>query len=743
MSEKQNLITKESPEHPDTAKNNSHREVDLLEPLQCLLFENQYPVSPQEIYQLAEKATDGEPILRDDLQGIFTQLNIQTEWQKISWSELSSTELPAMLMLKNNRAVTLLSLHAEYALISVVKNAKVQQTKIQLSSLKQAYTGEVLLVGASQIETSSNRIRISEWISKRALTFSIIEIIVASLMINLFQVALPLYTMNVYDKVLPNQAEETLWVLFSGILIILILDYIFRLMRSVVLENMSERVGESLMMRMLRKTATMNSSDKEDVGAISDTFHEINNYRVGFFGKTLVELIEFPFFFLFFAVIYGISPEVAMIPLYAAIIIVIINLLHHFPIKNLSKDLYPLNKKKESFLVQLLSGRESLRLSNGFSRFINKWQAKTRQTLTLSRSSQLWNNSMSTTLPILVQLVSAIVVFVGAYQIFAGNLTIGEMIAITLLSARAILPVLNFSSALTRLFSSRHMLKAWKLILTRDTDYDINDNIINKTRFKGGLMLKDVNFKYPKMDNYTLQNVNLQIQPGEKIGIVGPSGAGKSSLLRVISHLEKTEQGEIQLDGFSVQDIHPFEFYRTVAYMPQNPHFFSGSVYDNIRMIGQLSNQRKIEKMVEFFGLNSLMMQKALGGGLSFEVGEGGNNLSGGQRQLVALMRSMCNDSVLYMLDEPTSGMDGQLENQVIQYLQQYTQDKTLILVTHRPGLLKLVDKLIVMNEGQILEQGEKTPMLKKYFSGATKMQNNYVPLKPATVSANTDFTNN
>lgn len=713
-------------------------QASLLEPIQCLLFENQYPVSPEEIYQLAEKSTDAEPILRDDLVSIFTKLNIQMQWQKCSWKDLTTAELPAMLMLNNNKAITLLSIHKDYALVSVVKENKVQSIKIQVESLRKIYTGEILLVGASQVTTVSNRIRISEWISRRALTISIIEVILASLMINLFQIALPLYTMNVYDKVLPNQAEETLWVLLSGILIILVLDYIFRLMRSVTLENISERVGEALMMRMMRKTATANSSDKEDVGAISDTFHELNNYRVGFFAKTLVDLIEFPFFFLFFAIIYAISPAVAMVPLFAALFIVIINLLHHFPIKNLSKDLYPLNKQKESFLVQGLSGREGLRLSNGFSRFINQWQAKIRQTLGLSRSSQLWNSSMTTTLPILVQLVSALVVFIGAYQIFTGDLKIGEMIALTLLSARAVLPVLNFSSALTKLFSSRHMFKSWRKMLTRETDYDINDNIISKTQFKGGLMLKDVYFKYPKMDNYTLQETNLQIQPGERIGIIGPSGAGKSSLLRIISNLEKTERGEVQLDGFNICDIHPFEFHRNLAYMPQNPDFFSGSVYDNIRMSSQINDQQKIEKMVESFGLNSLMMQKTLGGGLSFQVGEGGSNLSGGQRQLIALMRSMCNDSVVYMLDEPTSGMDGNLENQVIQYLQQYTQDKTLILVTHRPGLLSLVDKLIVMNEGKIIDTGEKNKILKKYFNGTSKMESVYAPLKPASaISSN------
>jgi ATP-binding cassette subfamily B protein/ATP-binding cassette subfamily C protein LapB len=732
MSEKtKKLSGAEVSASPEKIKNS------LLEPIQCLLFENQYPVSVQEIYQLAEKSSDGEEILRNDVEPIFGQLKLQPEWQKISWNKLASAELPAMLMLKNHQAVTLISMHKTHALVSVVKNGKVEQTKIQLASLKSAYTGEVLTISAGQVATLSNRIRISEWISKKALTFSVIEVLVASLMINLFQIALPLYTMNVYDKVLPNQAEETLWVLFSGILIILILDYIFRLMRSVVLENMSERVGEALMMRLLRKTATMNSKDKEDIGALSDTFHEMNNYRIGFFGRTFVEIIELPFFFLFFAVIYGISPEVAMIPLYAAIFITIVNLLHHFPIKSLSKDLYPLNKQKESFLVQVLGGRETLRLSNGFSRYINQWQAKIRQTLDLSRASQLWNNSMATTLPIIVQLISAVVIFVGSYQIFAGKLTVGGLIALTLLSARAILPVLNFSSALTRLFSSRHMIKAWRVILSRETDYDLSENIVNKTQFKGNLIVKDINFKYPNSENYTLHNLNMQIHSGEKVGIVGPSGAGKSTLLRVISNLEKSEQGEVQLDGFNVKDIHPFEFHRNVSYMPQDPAFFSGSVYDNIRMSSQVYNQQKIEKMVEVFGLNNLTMQKALGGGLSFQVGEGGSNLSGGQRQLVALMRSMCNDSVVYMLDEPTSGMDGQLEGQVINYLHKNLPDKTLIIVSHRPSLLSLVDSLIVVNEGKILEKGSKEKMIKKYFSGSSSMQNNYVPLKQTSVFTN------
>ena len=454
-----------------------------------------------------------------------------------------------------------------------------------------------------------------------------------------------------------------------------------------------------------------------------------------FFAKTFVELIELPFFFIFFAVIYGISPEIAMIPLYASLGIIVINLLHHFPLKKLGSELFVANKKRQSFLVQLLSGKETLRLDNGFSKFTNIWQAKIRYALGLSRSTQIWNNSMATTLPILVQAVSVTVVLVGAYQHFSGKLSVGGLIACTILSGRAILPILNFSSALTKLLSSRHMLKSWKNILTHQTDYDLTNNVTLNNDFKGDLLVKDLHFKYNESGGWALENINLTLKRGERLAIVGPSGAGKSTFVRVLCQIEKAERGSVLMDGFSLKDLHPFELYRNINYMPQNPSFFSGTIYENIRLNSQSFNSHRLQEMVQFFGFNNLNSNESIESGLSFQVGEGGQALSGGQKQLIALMRCLCTDSVIYILDEPTSGMDGELEKKVIEYIDKLMQDKTLIIITHRPSLLTLVNNLLILNQGKIVERGPKELMTQKYFgSTPTGSKIVEVPLKQARV---------
>lgn len=470
---------------------------------------------------ISTKVHSEQAIGAEDIKQVLSHLNLKANWKDYSWSAMRHCELPAMLILNDGHAVTLLSLHKDFAVISDINDDKVESHQLSLNDLKANFSGKVLQIEFQESQgVSSNRLRIPEWIDRKTLSFTLLEIIIASLMINLFQIALPLYTMNVYDKVIPNQAVETLWVLFSGILVILLLDYLFRLVRGVVMENLSERVGEALELRMVRKFITSNVRDREHVGAEVDMFHEMSNYRAGFFGKTLVELIEFPFFFLFFLVIYGISPAVSVVPLIAVVLVTVTNLFHHFPLQRLGKELFALKKMKESFLIQTISGRDSLRLANALSKSMYRWQSKVRKTLSLGRSSQLWNSSMATTTPIIVQGVSVMVIFVGSFQVFSGQLTVGGMVAATILSARAVLPILNFSNALTRLFSSRHMLKAWKAALTKPSDFDLHDNLLNKGHFQGNLMAKNLRFKYQNSPRWVIDNFNVQLKAGEHTGIV-------------------------------------------------------------------------------------------------------------------------------------------------------------------------------------------------------------------------------
>ena len=701
-------------------------------PLQCLLSYHQHSIQLRELYQLAHKSSH-ESIHSDDIDAILQSFNLRTQWQTYTWKQLKFCELPAIVQLHNGHGVTLISLNRQFAIIAVSNEGKIEEHQVSLDSLKKDFSGRVLqLQPQLQSSGATNRISLSEWIDRKSLGFTIFEVILASLMINLFQIALPLYTMNVYDKVIPNQAEETLWVLFSGILVILFLDYLFRIIRGVVLENLSERIGEALEVRLFRKSLTAKNELREVVGAEADTFHEVSNYRSGFFGKTLVDLIEIPFFFIFFFIIYALSETLAMIPLVAALVIIVLNLIHHFPLKRLGSSLFELRKHKEDFLIQAISGRDTLRLNNALPRFLQRWQANVRKSLSLARASSLWNNSMSTITPIVVQGVSVMVVFIGSYEVFAGNLTVGAMVAATILSARAILPILNFSNALTRLFSSRHMLMQWYRTLTRQSDFDVHENLINKGRFKGSLVLKDVRSKYPNSPRWIIDTINLQIAAGERVGLIGPSGAGKTSLLNLLAGLIKPNEGLLQMDSYDISDIHPFELHRSISFMPQNPAFFSESLRENIQLGSEVDHQR-MQQLIEDFGLDKMIGQASLGASLTHKISERGENLSGGQRQLIALLRCLYVDACLYLFDEPTAGMDGQMESLVINYLQKKLHGKSIILVTHRPGLLQLVDRLIVMNSGKIVADGPRDIIVQKYFG-----QNNHlteVPLKQAQVN--------
>jgi ATP-binding cassette subfamily B protein/ATP-binding cassette subfamily C protein LapB len=307
-----------------------------------------------------------------------------------------------------------------------------------------------------------------------------------------------------------------------------------------------------------------------------------------------------------------------------------------------------------------------------------------------------------------MQIINLLVIIVGVYEIAANRLTVGGLIAVNILVSRAMVPVIHLSVMVVRFKEIKESLNIindfWHLHLETDKQIEVGIG-----KLKGEIEFKDVSFFYKDSKYASVDNINLKIKAGEKVGIIGQTGAGKSTILRMITGLDIASKGSIFIDGHDLNTVHPVELRQNIGVMPQEPFLFSGSLKENIELSYPVSKERLME-VVKMTGLENLIKKSGAGDGL--QVGENGSNISVGQRHLVAMARAIVNDPSILILDEPTTGLDIGLEKLLVSKMNKIVENKTLIVITHRFTALALVDRVVVLSDGKIIADGPKDKVL-------------------------------
>ena len=534
---------------------------------------------------------------------------------------------------------------------------------------------------------------------------SYIEIGFLTLFINIFALAVPLFTMSVYDRVVPNNATETLFVLAIGVVIILLFDVYFKSVRNHIIEKVGKELGLTLEEELLKRVLSVQAQyDSMLVGSKANLFRELALIKDFFATKSVVQVIDLPFFFIALAVIFIISPMVALVPLTIAIIVMIFNFAMQIPISNLSKKNIANVQAKHSYLVETIQGSEIIKLSNARATKLFNWRNIIAVTESISHKIQSLNVFSMNLSQSVIQLVTLLVIVVGVFEIANNQLSVGGLIAVTILSSRAMVPVIQASMMAIRLKEIKESLdninEFWHLPLENDKNIEIGLG-----KIKGNIEFKNVEFYYKNSKYPSLENCNITIKEGEKVGIIGQTGAGKSTFLRILTGLDSPTKGSVYLDGHEISTIHPVEIRQNIGVMPQEPFLFSGTLKENIELSSPISKE-KMMQLIKITGLEDLVKKSGQGDGL--QVGERGCNLSVGQRHLVALARAILNDPPILLLDEPTTGLDVGLEKSLIAHMKQILCDKTLIVITHRFAALDLVDRVIVLNQGKVVADGPK-----------------------------------
>lgn len=596
----------------------------------------------------------------------------------------------------------------------IIDPSSSQQESITFEALKERF--ELFLsfykeLGCKNILTQDDKSKAWFWQHLLNAKPDIIRVGVLTLFINLFIILVPMYAMNVYNRVIPNFAVETLFVLSIGIVLIFLFDALFKMARVYILESMGKKIGTLLEEETLKRILLIQSGhDHLLAGSKANLFREVTQIRDFFMSKSIAMALDLPFVFLTLLVIYLISPSIAVMTFVCALVVIGINLAFQVAIFGWSKKLFHDGQMKHNFLFETIKGIETLKLNNAITKRLFKWRQLVNFYNFVNLKIQMHSNVAMNLSAIVMQLATVLTLVIGVYEIQDKNLTIGALVALGILVSRAMIPVVNISTILMKYKEFKEALESinrfWHLPLETQKSIEIGVQTL-----EGEIEFNNVTYTYAGSKNPSLFNATFKIKAGEKVGFIGRTGAGKSTILRLLSGLDTPQTGTVHIDGHEINTLHPVELRSHIGIMPQEPFLFAGTLKDNIEIGINIGKERLI-KLLKMTGLDELV--KRSGEGENFQVGENGNRLSVGQRHLVGLARALINDPSIVILDEPTTGMDIGLEKEMVDHLKPMLQTKTLLVITHRFAALELVDRVIVVNNGRLVADGPKDEILRQ-----------------------------
>ena len=654
-----------------------------------------------------------------DVIALMSSLGLHVSPKEILASEIEQHFYPSIIYNEKHDFLVLLYKDKKFAKIYNPREDAIVQ--IGVSELTN-YTKALLVFRENRYIDEINTQKPKSWFYTplKSCWRAYVEVGVLSVFINIFALIVPLFAMNVYDRVIPNQAFETLFVLALGVVLLLIFDLIFKYVRTYILERVAKKLGleweELLMKKML---LIQEKEDSYMTGTKANLFKELQQMRDFFAIRSITQIIDLPFFFFALFVIYLISPTVALVPVFFAITIVVLSLLMQIPISNLSKSYAQSAQGRYGFIVESIEGSESIKLNNATTSRLYDWQKIVGITDTVAMRIQSLGALSMNISQMAVQLVVVFVVVVGVFEISEQNLSVGGLIAVTILASRTMIPVVNLSSILIKVKEMSESINRIDNFMRLPAEDDAQKEM-GAGKLKGAIEFKNVTYSFKGSRYKSVENISFKIAAGEKIGIIGQTGAGKSTLLKLLMGLHTPDDGAIYLDSHDISTIHPVEVRQNIGVMMQEPFLFNGTLKENIELSKPISKERMME-VIRSTGLEELV--KKSGKGENLEVGERGRNLSVGQRHLIALAQSIVNDPSILVLDEPTTGLDIGLEKKLVSHLKQIVHEKTLIVITHRYAALELVDRVIVLNEGKIVADGPKAAVLQALMGSGKNKQ--------------------
>jgi ATP-binding cassette subfamily C protein LapB len=543
------------------------------------------------------------------------------------------------------------------------------------------------------------------------------DVLGAAMLINIIAMAIPLFSMNVYDRVIPNRAIETLWVLALGVMLLFVIDMVLRSLRGYFLDLASARIDMQLSAQIMERVLGVRMEARPAaVGAFSSNLRSFESVRDFITSASVTAFIDLPFSLLFVLVI-GIINWVLVIPVLVAILIVIVYayVLQH-KMHDLSETTYRAGALRNATLIESLTALETIKTQGAEAVMQSKWEKSVAFLSRVNNKMRFLSAAASNGTMEIQQLVNVVVVIIGVYLIADGKLSMGGLIACTMLSSRAVGPLGQMVGLLMQYHNAKTALTSLEGVMANPVERPADASFVHRPELRGDIEFKDVHFSYPNTQIAALRGFTCKIAAGEKVVIIGRIGSGKTTLQKLLLGLYQPTTGAVMIDGVDVRQLDPADLRRNIGYVAQDLTLFYGTLRDNIAIGAPYADDAAVVAAAEAGGMTEFVNRHPEG--FDMMIGERGDSLSGGQRQGVAIARAFLMDPPILLLDEPTSSMDFSSEQQFKQRLKEMADHKTMLIVTHRNSLLELATRVIVVDEGRVVADGPRDQVIQALQSG-------------------------
>jgi len=634
--------------------------------------------------------------------------------------DISPLVLPAILLLKDGQSAILLDIDKKNKKATVLTSEfEEAENRVDIEKLQEEYSGFVILLKKEyqyKNEKAKNlALEHKHWFWSVLWKYKKIymDVLAASFLINLFVLAIPLFTRNVYDRVIPNAAIDTLWAFAIGIIVVLFLDAILKFLRTYFLEIAGKKSDILMSSAIFEKVLNLKQEHKpQSVGSFANNLKEFESIRSFFNASTISAVIDLPFIVIFLITIFYIGKTLVLIPLTMIMILLIYTFFIKKPMQRSIEESYHIAAEKSSVLIEFLSALETIKSFATQSYAQHSYEEITADLAQKGMKTKLYAASISTVTSFLIQLNTVMLIVYGVHLIKDIKLTMGGLIACVILASRTIAPLGQVASLVSNYEHTKTAYTTLNEIMNLPPEREEQKSYIKLPFIKGAITFSNVSFQYPNESNFALKNCNFSIKPKEKVAIIGKMGSGKTTIEKLILNLYRPSKGSVLLDGVDINQIDPNFLRKNISYVPQDIVLFRGTIKDNITYKNPFAKEEDILKAVHIAGCFDFINKHPLG--LDMPVGERGEGISGGQKQSIALSRAFIDENPVLLLDEPSNMMDNTHEVQLINRLKRYIKDKTLFLITHKPLMLELVDRIIVIDSGRVIMDGAKKDVLEK-----------------------------
>ena len=640
-------------------------------------------------------------------------------------NDISSIHLPAILLLQNREACILVEKNSSLNRLKIIiPQSGSGEQEISFEELEKIYTGYGIFVRPKYQTDQKSVADEKADKSKHWFWGTIMEswrvyrdVFLAAFLINVFGLVGIFYVLNVYDRVIPNNATETLWVLSIGVLVIYLFAVVMRALRSYFVDEAAKKTNLKISAMLLQKVLNLKMESRpQSIGSFTKNLQEFESIRDFITSFSITAVIDLPFTLLGLLVVWWIGSYIVLIHVIIIVLLIIYAYFVQAPLRQVVEKTLKASAQKNAILVEGVAGLETIKMLGAEGQIQRAWEEAVSYISKWGNKSRMISSSVQDVSYFLQNLMTVAVVVAGVYMITAGSLTSGGLVALVILSRQVIAPMAQVVNLATRYHHVREALKMLDDIMNLPVERPAGKTFLPRKRFDGVIGIKNLSFSYPGQTTMVLNNISLEIAAGEKVGIIGPVGSGKTTLGKLMLGLYEPVSGMVTMDGTDIRQIDPAELRHFLGYVPQDITLFQGTLRDNITMGVNNVDDQNVLQAAEMAGI--IEFAKIHPSGFDMKVEEFGRGLSGGQRQCVAMARALLLDPPVLVLDEPTSNMDNRSEIRLKRYLAQTVKEKTMVIITHRASLLDMVTRLIVIDHGSIVADGPKDFVLEAMRKG-------------------------